>query len=91
MSTSKPASGRRDVVGDHEIDVLRRHLRRRVLADALGLGREADQELARLLALPERGEDVGRGLEHDLGHAVALLQLLVGHRLRAGSRPRPRP
>ena len=38
------------VVGDHEVDPLRRELGRRVLADPLGLGREPDHDLARPLA-----------------------------------------
>ena len=48
---------------------------------ALGLGREADDDLAGALARAERGEDVDGRLEHDLGDAVALLQLLGGDRL----------
>ena len=46
VSTSKPASGGAHVVGDDEVDPLGRQLLGRVLADALGLGREADQHLA---------------------------------------------
>ena len=41
----------------------------------VGLGGEADEHLARALGGAEPGEDVGRRLEDDLGHAVVLLDL----------------
>ena len=52
-----------------------------MLLDVLGLGREPDEQLPGLLSLAQLGQHVRRGLEHDLGHPVALLELLVRHRL----------
>src|SRR5689334_15200145 len=54
--------GRADIVRDHEVDVLRGELRGRVLAQVLGLGREADDDLIGAPGLAERGEDVDGGL-----------------------------
>ena len=83
--------GRAHVVGDHEVDPLGRELGRRVLPEPLGLGREADHDLPGALARAELGEDVGGRLEHDLGHAVALLHLLAARPPWAGSRRPRRP
>ena len=84
--------GRAHVVGDDEVDPLGRELGRpRSRARSLGLGREPDHDLARPLGAAERGEDVGGGLEHDLGDAVGLLELLRSTAPWAGSRRPPRP
>src|SRR6266700_7789834 len=74
--------GGRHVVRHHHVDALAGQLLGGVLLDVLGLGREPDEQLPGLLTLAELGEHVGRWLEHDLGHPVALLELLV--RLRLG-------
>ena len=62
---------------------LRRELRLpRSREDVVGLGGEADERLTRALARAEGGEDVGRRLEDDLGHAAVLLDLVVDGSLR---------
>ena len=81
VSWPKPTPGARDVVGDDEIEVLGAELGRGVGHRSVGLGGEADEHLARALGGAEPGEDVGRRLEDDLGHAVVLLELAGGGRL----------
>ena len=50
-----------------------------------------DQGLTGPLGRAQRGEDVGGGLEDDLGRPGVLLDLALGRRPWAGSRPRRRP
>ena len=52
-------------------------------AQVVGLGGEADEHLAGAPAGAELGEDVGGGLEDDLGRAAGLLDL-AGRRRRTG-------
>ena len=70
VSCSKPTSGADDVVGHDEVGALALELAGGVGDDVVGLGGEADEHLARALAGAQRGQDVGGGLEHDVGDAV---------------------
>ena len=82
VSTSKPASGCATSLRDDQVEALARAACSAALLDeVVGLGREADQHLARALVAPEVDEDVVGGLEHDLGDAVVLLELAVRRRL----------
>ena len=56
----------------------------------VGLGREPDEHLPAATAPTELGQDVGRGLEHELGHPVGLRQLGFGRRLQPEVRHRGR-
>src|SRR5947209_6841782 len=77
----EPGSGGGHVVGHDEIEVLAPKLVFGLAGYVERLGREPDQHLAGPLGRAEAGQDVGRRLEHDLGDAVVLLELVIGHRL----------
>ena len=74
-------AGRGDVVGDDQVEALGDQLGAGVGEEVGGLGGEPDEHLARSLRRAEAGEDVRRRLEHDVGHAVVLLDLAGGRRL----------
>ena len=76
VSTSKPASGGRRRWRPSGRPAWRRAWRRRG-REILGLGREADHDLARRLARAELGEDVERSARGRSRAPVALLQLGV--------------
>ena len=78
VSCPKPTPGADDVVGDDQVEALGDELGRGVGDEVGGLGGEPDEHLARALGRAEAGEDVGRRLEHDLGHALVLLDLARG-------------
>ena len=78
----EPGAGRRDVVGDDQVEVLAPELALGVLAERLGLGREPDQRLTRALRRSEASQDVGGRLEDDLGRPAFLLDLVVDRGLR---------
>ena len=61
-----------------------------VRLEVVGLGREADERLPGRLVGTQPGEDVGGRLEHDLGRAVVLLELVIGRidRTEVGHRRR---
>ena len=82
---------RTDVVGDDQVEVLAAELGCRIGHHIAGLGGEADQVCPGRLLAPSAGEDVGRRLEDDLGHAGVLLDLAGLGSLRAGSRRPQRP
>ena len=69
---------RRDVVGHDQVEVLAPELALRVGHDVVGLGREADQHLPGPGAPAQLGQDVGGGLEDDLGRSGVLLDLAGG-------------
>ena len=65
-----------DVVADDEVErACARSFSAACSTQVVGLGREADEHLARRLVAPEVDEEVVGGLEHDLGDALVLLEL----------------
>jgi hypothetical protein len=78
----EPDTRGRNVVGDDQVDPFAHQLGPRVRHHVGGLRGEADQHLAGPPPGPEAGEDVGGRLEHDVGRAPLLLDLVVGDGLR---------
>src|SRR3954451_10987271 len=74
----EPGAGGGHVVGHDEIEVLAPQLVLGLARHVERLGREADQDLPGPFGRAEAGQDVRGRLEHDLGDAVVLLELVIG-------------
>ncbi len=83
VSCSKPTPGAETSLATMTSAPFRVNFARAWTPEVVGLGREPDDDLRRRLRGSEPGEDVGRRLQHDVGNATLLLDLVLG----GGDRP----